>query len=82
MTFPESAMAIGLGAFGHHFEDCEQRFGEFLSVAGAAAYQPTDGSNVPDYLIAAGSFVPGRSPLEPHYPSETWATTLSRISNE
>ena len=58
MTFPESTMAIGLGAFGHHFEDCEQRFGEFLSVAGAAAYQPTDGSNVPDYLIAEGSFVP------------------------
>ena len=58
MTFPESAMAIGLGAFGHHFDDCEQRFGEFLSVAGAAAYQPTDGSNVPDYLIAEGSFIP------------------------
>src|SRR5262245_28033142 len=58
MTFPESVMAIGLGAFGHHFEDCEQRFGEFLSVAGAAAYQPTDGSNVPDYLIAEGSFIP------------------------
>jgi anti-anti-sigma factor len=58
MTFPHSAMAIGLGAFGHHFEDCEQRFGDFLSVAGAAAYQPTDGSNVPDYLIAEGSFVP------------------------
>jgi anti-anti-sigma factor len=58
MTFAESAMAIGLGAFGHHFEDCEQRFGEFLSVAGAAAYQPTDGSNVPDYLIAEGSFIP------------------------
>jgi anti-anti-sigma factor len=58
MTFPESVMAIGLGAFGHHFGDCEQRFGEFLSVAGAAAYQPTDGSNVPDYLIAEGSFIP------------------------
>ena len=58
MTFPESAMAIGLGAFGHHFEDCEQRFGEFLSVAGAAAYQPTDGSNVPDYLTTEGSFIP------------------------
>src|SRR5262245_35033403 len=58
MTFHESAMAIGLGAFGHHFDDCEKRFGEFLSIAGAAAYQPTDGSNVPDYLIAEGSFVP------------------------
>jgi hypothetical protein len=58
MTFPETAMAIGLGAFGHHFEDCAQRFGEFLSVAGAAAYQPTDGSNVPDYLVSEGSFIP------------------------
>lgn len=58
MTFPESVMAIGLGAFGDHFGDCERRFGEFLSVVGAAAYQPTDGSNVPDYLIAEGSFIP------------------------
>ena len=58
MTFPETVMAIGLGAFGNHFEDCDRRFGEFLSVAGAAAYQPTDGSNVPDYLIAEGSFIP------------------------
>src|SRR5262249_20868879 len=58
MTFHESAMAIGLGAFGQHFDDCEKRFGEFLSIAGAAAYQPTDGSNVPDYLITEGSFVP------------------------
>ena len=58
MTFPETVMAIGLGAFGLHFDECAERFGEFLSVAGAAAYQPTDGSNVPDYLIAEGSFVP------------------------
>ena len=35
-----------------------RRGGEFLAVSGAAAYQPTDGSNVPDYLIAEGSFVP------------------------
>jgi anti-anti-sigma factor len=58
MTFPGSAMAIGLGAFGHEFADCHDRFGEFLSVAGAAAYQPTDGSNVPDYLVEEGSFIP------------------------
>ena len=58
MTFPENSMALGLGAFGNHFEDCQNRFGEFLSLAGAAAYQPTDGSNVPDYLIAEGTFVP------------------------
>jgi anti-anti-sigma factor len=58
LTFPESSMAIGLGAFGDHYDDCRTRFGEFLSVAGAAAYQPTDGSNVADYLVSEGSFVP------------------------
>jgi anti-anti-sigma factor len=58
MTFSESTMAIGVGAFGNYFEECQNRFGEFLSLAGAAAYQPTDGSNVPDYLVAEGSFVP------------------------
>lgn len=58
MLFPESTLAVGLGAFGHDFEDCQERFGEFLAVAGAAAYHPTDGSNVPDYLLAEGAFVP------------------------
>jgi len=58
MQFPESAMAVGLGAFGNGFGDCRNRFGEFLAVAGAAAYQPTDGSNVPDYLISQGELVP------------------------
>jgi hypothetical protein len=47
MTFPETAMAIGLGAFGHHFDDCAQRFGEFLSVAGAAAYSQPMGATSP-----------------------------------
>ena len=51
-------MAVGLGAFGNHFEDCQGRFGEFLAVAGAAAYQPTDGSNVPDYQMSEAMFVP------------------------
>src|SRR5438105_1206251 len=58
VKFPESSMAVGLGAFGNHFEDCQGRFGEFLAVAGAAAYQPTDGSNVPDYQMAEAMFVP------------------------
>src|SRR5262249_25254078 len=37
---------------------CRNRFGEFLTVAGAAAYLPTDGSNMPDYLVATGTLVP------------------------
>jgi len=58
MAFPGSTFAVGLGAFGHEFADCRNRFGEFLAVAGAAAYLPTDGTNVPDYLVAAETFVP------------------------
>ena len=50
------AFAIGVGAFGGGFADCRSRFGELLSVAGATAYQPGDGTNVADYLVAADGF--------------------------
>lgn len=58
VSFPESEFAVGLGAFGHGFADCRNRFGEFLVAAGAAAYLPTDGTNIPDYLVKAETFVP------------------------
>ena len=49
------AVAVGIGAFGGSFSDCRTRFGELVSVAGAAAYQPGDGTNVADYLVTTGS---------------------------
>ena len=58
ISFPDSTFAVGLGAPGNTFEDCRGRFGEFLTVAGAAAYLPTDGTNVPDYLVSSGAFIP------------------------
>ena len=48
-------LAIGVGAFGDNFADCKPRFGELLSVMGATAYQPADGTNVPDYLLNTGA---------------------------
>jgi anti-sigma B factor antagonist len=48
------AVAIGVGAFGAGFDDCRSRFGEWLAVGGAAVYQPGDGTNVADYLVAHG----------------------------
>lgn len=63
VTFGAGVMGVGLGAFGGGFADCQGRFGEFLAVAGGAAYLPTDGTNVPDYLVAAGAFVPQLSVL-------------------
>lgn len=58
MRFPDGTFALGLGALGHDFTDSRNRFGEFLAVAGAAAYLPTDGTGVPDYSVAAETFIP------------------------
>ena len=58
LPFGQEALGVGLGAFGKNFEDCQSRFGEFLAAAGVAAYLPTDGSNVPDYILSTGNFVP------------------------
>ena len=58
IQFPGSTFGLGLGAFGNGFEDARSRFGEFLAVAGSAAYLPTDGTNVPDYMVSSGALVP------------------------
>jgi hypothetical protein len=58
MLLPDPCLAVGLGAFGNGFEDCQNRFGEFLAAGGAATYQPTDGGNVADYLLATEALVP------------------------
>ena len=58
LEFPDSTFAIGVGGLGERFADCQGRFGEFIATAGAVAYLPTDGTNVPDFLVAAGTSVP------------------------
>jgi anti-sigma B factor antagonist len=51
-------VALGLGALGPDFEACRDRYGEFLAVAGVAAYRPSDGSGHPDFEQAARAFIP------------------------
>ncbi|PYX04829.1 MAG: hypothetical protein DMG88_23450 [Acidobacteria bacterium] len=58
IKFSDSSFAIGLGALGESFDECQNRFGEFIAVSGAVAYRPTDGTNMPDYLVAAGELRP------------------------
>ena len=58
VAISSSSFGLGLGAFGGSFADCAARFGEFLAAGGAVAYLPSDGTNVPDYMLAAGTFVP------------------------
>jgi hypothetical protein len=52
------AVAFGLGALGPSYEACHGRFGEFLAVAGVAAYRPSAGPGRPDFEHAAGAFTP------------------------
>ncbi len=52
------SVALGLGALGPSFEACRGRFGEFLGIAGVAAYRPSGGPGRPDFEHAAGAFVP------------------------
>jgi hypothetical protein len=59
MQFSQGMFAIGLGALGEDFADCEERFGEFIAAGGAVAYLPTDGTNAPDFLLAGGTTLPG-----------------------
>jgi anti-anti-sigma factor len=61
--FDRNSVGLGLGAFGSDFEDCSDRYGEFLAAGGTAIYLPTDGSTVPDHLAAAEDFVPQVSVL-------------------
>ena len=56
--FGEKAFALGLGALGAGPADCAPRFGEFLAIAGIAAFQPADGSSRPDFAVSQGAFVP------------------------
>src|SRR6202008_4715004 len=63
VAFPLATFGLGLGAFGNSFEDTQTRFGEFLAVDGSAAYLPTDGTNVPDFIVSSGELVPEMSVL-------------------
>src|SRR5947207_6391313 len=58
VALPSGTFGLGLGAFGSAFDDCRERFGEFVAVAGTAATLPTDGSSVPDFVVTEEAFVP------------------------
>ena len=49
---------LGLGAFGENNQEIIERCGEFIGFGNALAYQPTDGTNIPDYFIKKGHHIP------------------------
>ena len=56
--FGPGTFALGVGALGSTEAECAARYGEFLAVAGVAAFQPTDGSSRPDFVVTQKSLVP------------------------
>ena len=58
VEFDEQTFGLGLGAFGRDFADCQDRFGEYLAVAGTAAQAPPGPGSIPDYQAARGDFRP------------------------
>ncbi len=59
IDFPAGTFGLGLGAFGEGFDDCRDRFGEFLAAGGSAVTLPTNDPQAhPDFMISAGALVP------------------------
>jgi anti-anti-sigma factor len=58
VEFPPRVFGFGLGALGDDFEECGPRLGELVGVAGVAAYLPTDGAHVADYLTTLRGHAP------------------------
>jgi len=58
LTVGPTTLAIGIGALGEGWDDCHDRFGEFLAAAGIAACLPSGSEAAPDFMAAAGDYVP------------------------
>lgn len=76
VSYPAATFGFGLGAFGEGFDDAQPRFGEFLAVGGSAAYLPTDGTNVPDFMVSSGNLVPEVNVLYGVRGASTFASLL------
>ncbi len=51
VSFPKQTFGLGIGALGDRYEDGAPRFGELLAAEGIAAYLPTEGNRVPDFMM-------------------------------
>ena len=59
LAFGTGTFGLGIGAFGEGFNDCRDRFGEFLAAGGGAITLPTNDLHaLPDYHVEEGVHVP------------------------
>jgi anti-sigma B factor antagonist len=55
VTLPRNSFGLGLGAIAGDYQECHDRLGELVAVAGGVAYFPSDGARMADYLIGDGA---------------------------
>ena len=58
VAFPGEAFGLGVGAIARQYEECHERLGEVIGVAGCVAHFPSDGTRMADYLVGDGSVPP------------------------
>ncbi len=59
LSFGAGTFGLGIGAFGEGFDDCRDRFGEFLAAGGCAITLPTNDLHaLPDYVVEEAVHVP------------------------
>ena len=59
LKFGRNHYGIGLGAIGLNFDDCKNRFGEFVALGDSVVYSPAGKPNSPDYMLKSGALIPG-----------------------
>ena len=79
IKFRVNQYGLGIGAIGDGFEDCKNRYGEFIAIGEALVYKPSDGSKIPDYVLKAGRLEPVINAL---YSIQAEGTFSNRISFE
>jgi anti-anti-sigma factor len=80
VPFPGHGFGLGLGAIGGSYDDCHDRMGELVSVAGCLAYFPSD-ARMADYLVGEGPTMP-RAVLASGLSCEGEFSKLVRFSAE
>jgi anti-anti-sigma factor len=58
VAFRPGAFGLGIGAIGGEYHECHEFLGELVVVAGCAAYFPTAGARMADYLVGDGPAPP------------------------
>jgi anti-anti-sigma factor len=81
VSLPNNAFGVGVGAIGGTYQQCHERLGELIAVAGCIAHFPSDGARMADYLVGGGQ-VPPRAVLASGLICEGEFSQLLRFSTQ